>query len=168
VELRLCGYVSAAIVIDFATRQVSQLLCFNELQSLQGFSAWPLSGLRKEARSCLKSRKSRGVAPKTFCATAAIGMSRHNSMVRASKKRKPLPSLAQGAATFKTPCPGIAARHPRFQESLVLEEVQMPPAFRAGVNESGKAYRILGSKNVCPPQINHMRLRISDSGEPIF
>jgi hypothetical protein len=27
----------------------------------------------------------------------------------------------------------IAARHPRFQEALVLEEVQMPPSLDAGV-----------------------------------
>ncbi len=139
----------------------------NLLKGLLGLFC--LDWRKRAPQRCLRSRKSRVSCSPRPSATAAIGMSRHNSMVRASKKSvKPRPSLAQGAATFKTPCPGIAARHPRFQESLVLEEVQMPPAFRAGVNESGKAYRILGSKNVCPPQINHMRLRISDSGEPIF
>ena len=40
----------------------------------------------------------------------------------------------------------IAARHPRFQEALVLEEVQMPPAFRAGVMRRAKLAALWTSK----------------------
>ncbi len=40
----------------------------------------------------------------------------------------------------------IAARHPRFQEALILEEVQMPPAFRAGVMRRAKLAALRTSK----------------------
>ena len=40
----------------------------------------------------------------------------------------------------------IAARHPRFQDALVLEEVQVPPAFRAGVMRRAKLAALRTSK----------------------
>ena len=40
----------------------------------------------------------------------------------------------------------IAARHPRFQEALILEEVQMPPPFRAGVMRRAKLAALRTSK----------------------
>jgi hypothetical protein len=40
----------------------------------------------------------------------------------------------------------IAARHPRFQEALVLEEVQMPPTFGAGVMDRAKLAALRTSK----------------------
>ena len=40
----------------------------------------------------------------------------------------------------------IAARHPRFQEALILEEVQMPPPFGAGVMGRAKLAALRTSK----------------------
>src|SRR5262245_45377281 len=50
------------------------------------------------------------------------------------KQRKPATFPRPGYRHAQDPVlRTIAARHPRFQDTLILEEVQMPPAFSAGV-----------------------------------
>jgi hypothetical protein len=72
--------------------------------------------------------------------------SRHKSIARGLKKK---------GETAAVPGPGvpprsrlvfraIVARHPRFQEALVLEEVQMPPSLDAGVMRRTKLDVISG------------------------
>ena len=88
------------------------------------------------------------VLPKNISPTAAIGISRHNSIARASKRRlEPLPFRAQGTATLKTPCSGQLLRGSRASKMhLVLEEVQMPPALDAGVMSRAKLAALWAAK----------------------
>ena len=83
----------------------------------------------------------------------SIGHRRHRHLP-AQQHRQGLKKKAKPAAF---PRPGhrhaqhsvfrtIAARHPSFQEALVLEEVQVPPAFRAGVMRRAKLAALWAAK----------------------
>lgn len=62
--------------------------------------------------------------PPTCTATSAtVWLSASSTTIASNRSVNPLPGLAHGTGTARTPC----AEHARVDERLVLEEIQMPP-----------------------------------------
>jgi hypothetical protein len=82
------------------------------------------------------------------------GISRHNSMTRASKSSvEPLPSRSPRHRHALDVMFRAAARQGRFQQSLILEEVQVPPSLAAGVMRRAKLAALRAAKALALPKI---------------